>query len=159
MLSSLQLRRLILHSIVVNSRRDSLRELSKADVSTKSDADGTAHFQYSVAKHREHPVYQVPMRLKFEWPPDSDSRFREIGIELEGFFEFPDDTPAETLERCVPVLCLANLYGAARTLIAQSTAMSEGGSFTIPNVNMNEVVRNAVDLTAQLENAGADDRG
>ncbi len=140
MRSPMQLKKIILHSLVIRCRRDALTNLAAAETPAP-DADGTARIQYGLARHSERPVFRLPMRLKIDWPPESEARFTEIQIDIEGIFAFPKDAPEDEIKRYVPVMGLVNLYGAARTLIAQNTAMSDGGAFIIPNINMNDVVR------------------
>jgi preprotein translocase subunit SecB len=137
----MQLKKIILHSLVIRSRRDALTQITKTADSPAADSAGQAQMQYRLARHSERPAFRLPLRLRIEWPPESGARFTEIQIDIEGFFEFPQNTPDEEIRRYMPILGLVNLYGAARALIAQSTSMSDGGAFIIPNINMNDVVR------------------
>jgi len=96
---------------------------------------------YAVHKATDRPKFSVLIDIRLDWSEGPDSPFSSIQAVLSGFYSFPGETLEETMHDYVPTLCLVNLYGVARGLIAQATGLCAGGPFILPLVNMNEVVR------------------
>ena len=105
---------------------------------------------FDVRKVEDEPVYILPVNIDLESPDDVS--FEKISVALTGVFSFPEDAPLEEVYKYVPLLCLTNLFGVARGLVAQATGMCEAGPFLLPLVNMQEVVKSKLESEEKTEN-------
>ena len=69
------------------------------------------------------------------------SAYDQIDIALNGIFSFPADTEDEVIQHYVPMLCLTNLYGIARGIIAQTTGMCQDGPYLLSLINMEQLLQ------------------
>jgi preprotein translocase subunit SecB len=91
-------------------------------------------------QHPSEPKYMVDAKFTVTWKKN-DYLYNKIEIGLLGIFTFPINTPKETISLYVPILCLANLYGTARGIVAQATGLCPGGAYMLPLLDMNNVVK------------------
>lgn len=111
-----------------------------------TDEGGVVTVSFDLLGHREHPNWhKVTARFEVDWPETAPSPFATIKVHLGGIFTLPEETPLEETAKYVPLLCLTTLYGIARGVVAQSTGMCEGGSYLLPVVDMNKVLRSAIE--------------
>lgn len=89
--------------------------------------------------------YLVQYRLGIAWAGKAPSRFDKIDIGLDGFFSFPEGTDRAIVSTYVPLLCLTNLHGIARGVIAQITGTCDGGPYFVPLLDMKRVVQLATE--------------
>ena len=97
--------------------------------------------QFTVRPHKTEPKFLIAMTLTVTWPPDIPSCYERLEITLESVFAFPVGTSEDEIRQYVPVLCLSNLLGIARGMIAQSTSLCPGGSYLLSLVNMQELLK------------------
>ncbi len=97
--------------------------------------------QFTVRPHKTEPKFLIPFTLAVTWPQDNPSCYETIEIKLDSVFSFPPGTSDEEMRQYVPVLCLSNLLGVARGMIAQSTSLCSGGAYLVSLVNMQELLK------------------
>ncbi|MDP8228942.1 MAG: hypothetical protein P9M15_05765 [Candidatus Electryoneaceae bacterium] len=85
----------------------------------------------------------VHLSLKFEWDDTIESPFKRIGIGVNGIFNCSKEPKDEQTEEQIRILCIANLYGTCRGILAQATGQCPGGPFYSPVVNMFSIVKQA----------------
>lgn len=125
--------------------------ISAAAGSVKRDVreeDVEFSFSHSLRRHNAEPRFWVTLQIRATWPSNSRARFESISIGLDGFFSFPKDTPDAEISKYVPVLCLTNLIGVARGILSQATASCPGGSYILPLLDANQILR-AEEATVQ----------
>jgi preprotein translocase subunit SecB len=64
-----------------------------------------------------------------------------IHLRIMGYFAFAEGTPEEVVSQMLPTNGLVMLYGVARGVVAQVTAVSHWGKFVLPSVNFVEYLR------------------
>jgi len=96
---------------------------------------------FEILENRDKPDFMVFLSIRMDTPEDSRDPFERARIDIQGIFSFPEGTGKGEIEKYVPLLCLTNLFGIARGLISQSTAMCHGGPLLLPLVNMKKLVR------------------
>ncbi|GEM_PF-3328396 len=131
--------------------RGGLTQLPSPDESAGSgeETEWRVGIDFDVRKVEDEPVYIVPINIDLDSPDDAS--FEKISVSLTGVFSFPEDAPSEEVYKYVPLLCLTNLFGVARGLVAQATGMCESGPFLLPLVNMQEVVKSKLEAAEKQE--------
>lgn len=110
--------------------------------------------QQNIMQDGQYPLqFLIPLGITVTWPEQCQSTYIKIAIELNGLFSFPEGTPEEQIRQYVPLLCLTNLFGIARGIIAQATGNCAEGAFYLPLVNMTEILQNAVANTTESVSA------
>lgn len=134
--SLMQLEALVLSSLVIEGRTLE-KPLENVPL------DGAHQVSYDIARHLDNPQFRLRATFTTTWDGDQPSYFQRIEVGVTGIFLFPPETPEESIAKYVPELCLANLYGAARGIVAQATALFPGGPYVLPLLNMHEVIKTA----------------
>lgn len=98
------------------------------------------NISFQILENSDKNEFIIPLRIHATSPNESDFSYESLFIEIHGVFSFPKDTESVEIKKYVPLLCLTNLYGIARGIISQSTALSPSGPFILPLVNMKKVV-------------------
>jgi len=80
----------------------------------------------------------------------------EFRLHLWGVFSFEPDTPQETQEYIIHVSGPAMLYGIARGIIAQATALGPHGKYTLPSINFIELMEREAKKANKTPNSGDD---
>jgi preprotein translocase subunit SecB len=149
--SLLRLNDCIVKSLEIHSRAGGHFDAVRAP----EHGDANVSISFSSLRNQENPMqFLVPLKIEVTWSEDVQHTFEKIMLEIYGYFSFPDATPEDEITNYVPLLCLTNLYGVARGIIAQSTGPFPEGSFFLPVVNMLEVVQGAVN--SQESNSSAE---
>jgi len=119
----------------------------------KSERDVSLTFMRESRSHESKRLYWITLGVEASWANDAKARFEMISATIDGVFSFPVGTKQEEIAKYVPVLCLTNLYSFARGAISQATGSCRGGSYLLPLVNMNEVVKLLADTKASQPKA------
>ena len=114
--------------------------------------------EHTILRNDQHPLqFLIPLGIAVTWEEPHESTYKKVAIELQGFFSFPVGTAEEEIQQYVPVLCLTNLFGIARGIIAQATGNCAEGAFYLPLVNLAELLQqvaaNAAAATSAPEKA------
>ncbi len=131
--SVLQLERCILTSLHIEPNIESQPESPQdavVDIAVTSD----------IRQHQTDQKYMVTAIFTATWAGHSFFIDR-IEVGLRGIFSFPVDTPEDVIASYVPVLCVANLYGTARGIVAQATGICPGGVYWLPLLDMNAMLQ------------------
>jgi len=99
--------------------------------------------RFTHKKHAEEPKVWLSLDVEYILPNLGMGSIQKVAAVVEGIFVFRKGTPEEVIAQYYPAVCLANLYGMMRGLIAQSTGCSASGAVYLPIVNMVEVVSEA----------------
>lgn len=83
----------------------------------------------------EEQVYRVDLRLVAGPKTAASTLPYEYRLKMTGIFSFPPGTPAEKRERLIHISGPAMLYGFARAVIAQATALGPHGEYILPSLN------------------------
>ena len=103
---------------------------------------------FDIRRHKDFLRFRVPLEVEVTSSDKTLFPFDRISIALTGVFSFPEGTPQETVDKYVPLLCLTNLFGIARGLVSQYTALFPGGAFLMPLVNMNDLIKDYLNSLA-----------
>lgn len=98
---------------------------------------------FDVKRHKTQNSFKIPLNVLLRWENAPNAPFSQISIGVVGIFSFPEDTSEEEISKYVPLLCLTNLYGFARGIVANATGLCPSGAYFLPTLNMNDVVRDA----------------
>ncbi len=119
----------------------------------EADSEGYQEVKFGVRTHKSEPRFWISYEVNVTWQPEVASRFDHVNVAVDGIFAFPAGTEEETVRHYVPLLCLTNLHGVARGVVAQSTGMCPGGPFILPLVDMAEVLK---EYSLDLEASGSE---
>lgn len=97
---------------------------------------------FAFKKHRARRAYKVALRLRASWP--KDARFKRAVVHLEAVFSLPADMPDAEVAKYYPMVCAYQMVGFARSAISGATAMSPGGPYTLPFLDVTEAIRTAL---------------
>jgi len=78
----------------------------------------------------------------------------EFRLHLWGVFSFEPDTPQEKQEYIIHMSGPAMLYGIARGIIAQATALGPHGKYTLPSINFIELMEREAKKANKTPNSG-----
>ena len=78
----------------------------------------------------------------------------EFRLHLCGVFSFEPDTPQEKQEYIIHMSGPAMLYGIARGIIAQATALGPHGKYTLPSINFIELMEREAKKANKTPNSG-----
>ena len=110
--------------------------------------------QHAILRNDQQPNhFLLRLGITVTWDEECPTTYKKIAIELQGFFSFPEGTTEEDIKQYVPLLCLNNMFGIARGIIAQATGNCAEGAFYLPLINMNEILQNAVANAAETVSA------
>ena len=132
--SPLQLEQCTLTKMVIQTRLN-------GHLGTETEDAADIKLTYNVRPHKTSLKFLVPFNLSISWPEDVPSAYDQIDIALNGIFSFPADTEDEVIQHYVPMLCLTNLYGIARGIIAQTTGMCQDGPYLLSLINMEQLLQ------------------
>ena len=118
---------------------------------TENEDAADIKLTYNVRPHKSALKFLVPFNLTINWPEEAPSAYDQIDIALNGIFSFPPDTSEEIVQHYVPLLCLTNLYGIARGIIAQSTGMCQDGPYLLSLINMEQLLKGVPQEEAAIE--------
>lgn len=78
-----------------------------------------------------------------------------VRVVVVGSFSFGKDASAELIEKVTPQNQLSALYGFARGIVANATALTPSGPYLLPSVNFYEIVKAklAADSAGTTDNA------
>ena len=141
MLSLMRLDRWLLSSLSVVTRPTAMDAVAEGKLPAGESDEVIFSFTPDIRRHMKEPAFWITLEMTAKWPKKKPSRFDNISVCVQGFFSFPPDTSEATIRQYVPILCLTNLIGIARGLVAQATAFCPGGAFIIPLIDANVVVR------------------
>ncbi|MBT7618463.1 MAG: hypothetical protein HN590_14365 [Calditrichaeota bacterium] len=96
---------------------------------------------FFVAKHDNHNEFVITLNITYKPPRNKEIMIDFISIKVSAEISFPDTLEEEELRSYVPSLCLANLYGSARGIIAQATGLFPQGPYFLPVVNIIELLK------------------
>jgi preprotein translocase subunit SecB len=88
----------------------------------------------------EDAAYKVDLRLLVSPRLAARGLPYELRLHLCGVFSFEPDTPQEKQEYIIHMSGPAMLYGIARGIIAQATALGPHGKYTLPSINFIELM-------------------
>jgi len=92
-------------------------------------------------------VYRVDLRVVAGPKAAAGALPYEYRLKMTGIFSFPPDTPTEVQQYLINVSGPAMLYGLARGVIAQATALGPRGAYLLPSLN----------FVHMMESKGAED--
>jgi Preprotein translocase subunit SecB. len=85
-------------------------------------------------------VYKVNLRVVAGPKAAAGALPYEYRLKMSGVFSFPVDTPVKVQEQLINVSGPAMLYGLARGVIAQATALGPQGAYLLPSLNFVDIV-------------------
>jgi len=106
----------------------------------KGAAEARLTVSFDVRKHVKELRFMVPLTVDVNWAKDASAGYRRIQVGLKGIFSLPDGTPDEVVAKYVPVLCVANLLGIARGIVAQTTGLCGEAPLLLPLLDANTIV-------------------
>jgi hypothetical protein len=121
----------------------------ESEPTNPKDAVNKVEIKREVRKYLSEPKFIVDAVFTFTWDK-SAFFYNKIEIGLRGVFSFPEGTTEDTIALYVPMLCLTNLYGTARGMIAQATSLCPGGPFLLPLLDMNKIVQDSTPDTLPM---------
>jgi len=95
---------------------------------------------FDVFRNEKNNEFLIPLKVEITAEDEYDC-FEKVAIHLKGIFSFNENTNEEEIKKYVPLLCLTNLFGIARGIIAQATSLCCDGPFLLPLINMNIVIK------------------
>jgi len=99
--------------------------------------------QCEVFRAPEDAVYRVDLRLVAGPSAVARGLPYEYRLQMYGIFSFESGTADDTQERLVHVSGPAMLYGIARGVLAQSTALGPHGRYLLPSINFVNLLERA----------------
>lgn len=104
---------------------------------------GTLDLDFDINRNADNPLdFMISMTVDINsLKEDFEKCDYCIHLKLTGFFSFADGTSEDTISRMIAPSGLAMLYGVARGVVADATAISWHGKFVLPSMNLIEVIR------------------
>ena len=93
-----------------------------------------------IRQHQTDLKYMVTATFTATWANHSFF-IDKIEVGLRGIFSFPVGTSDDVVDSYIPELCIANLYGTARGIVAQATGICPGGVYWLPLLDMNAMLQ------------------
>lgn len=92
--------------------------------------------------HRARRAYKIGLNLRLAWP--KAARFRRAAVHLEAVFSLPADMPDEDVAKYYPMVCAFQMTGFARSALSGATAMSPGGPYILPFLDVTGAIKAAM---------------
>ena len=136
MLSLLRLNAIRLDHLILRSRSD-------------APAPGGEQTYSFVLTHRnvepgdpevEHAL-QLRIRLRPDAPGDSPPAIQDMDVSLTGYFSFAERASEENRAKIYPLTAVAMLFGVARGIVAQATALFPTGTFMLPPLDVTSAAK------------------
>lgn len=104
---------------------------------------GTIDLDFDIRRNSDRPLdFMIDMTVDIN-PREEDflkCDYR-IHLMLTGIFSFAEGTSEETISNMIAHNGLSMLYGVARGVVADATAISWHGKFVLPSLNLVEVIK------------------
>lgn len=116
---------------------------------------GTIDPDFDISRNSDNPLdFMISMTVDIN-PREEDFQKCDyrIHLKLTGFFSFIDGTKEETISNMIAPNGLAMLYGVARGVVADATAISWHGKFVLPSMNLTEVIKLKAETASKMEKA------
>lgn len=99
----------------------------------------------NVRKHVSELKFLVDAQFTFTWKEET-APLKKICVGIKGVYSFPEETDEDTIQQFVPLLCITNLYGTARGIVAQASGLFPGGPFLLPLIDMTSLIKPSEDI-------------
>ncbi len=114
---------------------------------------GTIDLDFDINRNSDRPLdFMICLRVDIN---SSEEDFQKceyrIHLDLTGFFSFEEGTTEDTIKKMIAPNGLSMLYGVARGLVANATAMSWHGKFVVPSLNLIEIIRRKGEAASKKE--------
>lgn len=114
---------------------------------------GTIDLDFDISRNSDNPLdFMISLMVDIN-PREEDFQKCDyrIHLKLTGFFSFADGTKEETISSMIAPNGLSMLYGVARGVVADATAISWHGKFVLPSMNLVEIIKQKSEAVAKAE--------
>jgi len=122
---------------------DDLSFVANRDHVPTDTSCGTIEIDFDLSRNSDNPL-----DFKISLIVDVNSREEDfqkcdyqIHLTMSGFFTFTEGTTEDTIMNMIAPNGLTILYGLARGMVANATAMSWHGKFVLPALNLIEIIK------------------
>lgn len=114
---------------------------------------GTIDLDFDIKRNSDNPLdFMIYLRVDVN-PREEDFEKCDYRIHLclSGFFSFEKGTAEDTISNMIATNGLSMLYGVARGMVANATAMSWHGKFVLPSLNLIEIIKRKSEVESKAE--------
>lgn len=114
---------------------------------------GTIDLDFDINRNSDRPLdFMIYLRVDINSSEEDFQRCEyRIHLALTGFFSFEEGTTEDTIKKMIAPNGLSMLYGVARGMVANATAMSWHGKFVIPSLNLIEIIKRKGEAASKKE--------
>ena len=115
---------------------------------------GTIDLDFDIKRNSDNPLnFMIDLRVDINpREEDFDKCDYRIHLTLSGFFSFESGITEEAISNMIAPNGLSMLYGVARGVVANATAMSWHGKFVLPSLNLIEIIKRKSEAESEKGN-------